>query len=180
MTRKWTFQELQAQHSALNASAGRPRRPISVILDDIRSLHNVGAIFRTADGACLEHLYLCGITGTPPRDEIRKTSLGAEEVVPWSYHQNPEEPVASLRQQGYQIVALEQTTTSVDYRSAAYRFPLCLIVGHEYNGVRDTLVALADMAIDIPMKGIKLSLNVSVAFGISVYELCAKWEDIRT
>ena len=176
MTRKRTFQELQAQQAPVAAAAQR-RRPIAVLLDDIRSLHNVGAIFRTADGACLEHLHLCGITGVPPRDEIRKTSLGAEEVVPWSYHPHPEEVVARLRQRGYQIVALEQTTASVDYRTASYRFPLCLIVGHEYNGMRESLVSLADLSIEIPMCGVKWSLNVSVAFGIAAYEMCSHWAE---
>jgi tRNA G18 (ribose-2'-O)-methylase SpoU len=178
MKRKLSFLELQDQQ-VKNVSSSVRRRPISLILDDIRSLHNVGAIFRTADGAYIEHIYLCGITGTPPRNEIRKTSLGAEETVPWSYHQDPEEAIQMLKEQDYQVVVLEQTTQSYDYRKAPYRFPLCLIVGHEYNGVRDSLVTMADIAVEIPMKGMKLSLNVSVACGIAMYELCTRWEDFQ-
>lgn len=171
--RKLSFEELQAQKLDLNSR----RLPVSVLLDDVRSLHNVGAVFRTADGAAVEQLYLCGISGTPPRDEIRKTSLGAEESVPWSYHQDPVSLVHDLKRQGRQIVVLEQTTAGVDYRRAFYRFPLVLIVGHEYQGVAEELVALADLAIELPMHGVKHSLNVSVAFGVAIYEIRRHWEE---
>ncbi len=171
--RKLSFEELQAKKLDLT---GR-RLPVSVLLDDVRSLHNVGAVFRTADGAAVEHVHLCGISGTPPRDEIRKTSLGAEESVPWSYHQDPVGLVHDLKRQGRQIVVLEQTTAGVDYRRASYRFPLVLIVGHEYQGVAEELVALADLAIELPMHGVKHSLNVSVAFGVAVYEIRRHWEE---
>jgi len=150
--------------------------PVVAVLDDIRSLHNVGAIFRTADGVHLEKLYLCGITGCPPRSEIRKTSLGAEESVPWEYVKDPLHVIRELRVQGYQIVALEHTTSSSDYREASYRFPLCLIIGHEFHGIRDELVAAADLAVEIPMRGIKQSLNVAVAFGIAAYRILSQWE----
>ena len=176
--RKLNFNELHGLSSERRIQNSLHKRPIAVILDDIRSLHNVGAIFRTADGAGLEHLYLCGITGTPPRNEIRKTSLGAEESVPWTYHKDALEPLQSLCATGYQIIVLEQTNESVDYRLALYRFPVCLIIGHEFHGVRDQLVAAADLAIDIPMYGVKQSLNVSVAFGIAVYEIGVKYEEI--
>lgn len=177
MKSKLLFPQLEERRLGRAAQSGRLRRPVVVLLDDIRSLHNVGAIFRTADAVFLEHLYLCGITGTPPRNEIRKTSLGAEESVPWSFHDNPAVVVTALRDQGYQIVVLEQTDDAVDYRRADYHFPLCLIVGHEYNGVRDDLVAAADLAIEIPMLGDKHSLNVSVAFGIAIYNICSRRED---
>ncbi len=171
--RKLSFEELQAKKRDLT---GR-RLPVSVLLDDVRSLHNVGAVFRSADGAAVEHLYLCGISGTPPRDEIRKTSLGAEESVPWSYHQDRLSLVHDLKRQGRQIVVLEQTTAAIDYRRASYRFPLVLIVGHEYQGVAEELVALADLAIELPMHGVKHSLNVSVAFGVAIYEIRRHWEE---
>lgn len=177
--RKLSFEELQEQRISCPDAQARPPMPVAVILDDIRSLHNVGAVFRTADAVALEHLYLCGISGTPPRDEIRKTSLGAEETVPWSYHADATEVVGDLRKRGYQIVVLEQTTASVDYDQAQFRFPLCLIIGHEYNGVSDKLVELADLAVDLPMLGIKHSLNVSVAFGVAVYKILQRWEKSR-
>ncbi|HOC90334.1 MAG TPA: RNA methyltransferase [bacterium] len=179
MIKKLGFAELEAER---RERAGREKEnppAMTALLDDIRSLHNVGAIFRTADGAQFGHLYLCGITGTPPRNEIRKTSLGAEENVPWSFHPDPVELAGRLQAEGYQIVVLEQTDASTDFGSAAYRFPLCLIIGHEYTGVRDELVAMADLAIDIPMGGCKHSLNVSVAFGIAAYEISRRRDDIR-
>ena len=171
--RKLTFEELQAQKAMLC----RQPLPVSVLLDDIRSLHNVGAVFRTADAVSLEHLHLCGISGTPPRDEIRKTSLGAEETVPWSYHADAVAVVKEQKRLGRRIVALEQTTESVDYRRAEYHFPLLLIIGHEYNGVADELIGLADLAVDVPMHGSKHSLNVSVAFGVAIYEILRHWEE---
>ncbi|MBN1560093.1 RNA methyltransferase [candidate division KSB1 bacterium] len=169
--RKLSFEEAKQLRPNLAELHDRPRHPFVVLLDNIRSLHNVGALFRTADAVHLEHLYLCGITGRPPRDEIRKISLGAEESVPWTFVKDAHEVTEKLRRQRYQIVALEQTDESVDYRLAPYRFPLCLIIGNEYLGIQDELVLSSDMAVEIPMHGIKQSLNVSVAFGIMAYEL---------
>ena len=174
--RKLTYEEIQQSRPGAEQLQIMPRRPVSVLLDDVRSLHNVGAIFRTADGVHLEKMFLCGITGTPPRAEIRKTSLGAEESVPWEFHQNPLPVIGELREKGYQIVVLEHTSASQDYRQAKYHFPLCLIVGHEFHGIRDELVEAADLAIEIPMHGIKQSLNVSVAFGVAIYEIISHWE----
>ena len=145
-----------------------------VIADNIRSAHNVGALFRTSDGAHIRHLYLCGITCTPPRTDIRKTSLGAEESVPWSHEPDAAALIDRLKGEGYQVVMLEHTTDSLHYRQAEYQFPLCLVVGNEYHGIQDHLVPLGDMAVEIPMLGIKQSLNVSVAYGIAVYEILAK------
>jgi tRNA G18 (ribose-2'-O)-methylase SpoU len=175
--RKLSFMELQALRNQTAADPVQSKLPLSALCDDIRSLHNVGAIFRTADGAALQHLYLCGITGTPPRSEIRKTSLGAEETVAWTYHQDPAPLIHDLRKQGQSIVVLEQTDTSVDYRCADYHFPMTLIIGHEYNGVRDELLDLVDLAIEIPMLGSKHSLNVSVAFAVAAYEIRRQWEE---
>lgn len=176
MIRKLSYEEIQRHRPDPQESLAKARRPISVILDNIRSLHNVGAIFRTSDGAFIEKLYLCGITGVPPRNEIRKTSLGAEETVPWEYNSEAANVIRQLRSRGYQIVALEHTDQSHHYRRAPLRFPLCLIIGHEYNGIQDHLVQMADLAIEIPMSGVKQSLNVSVAFGIAIYEIVDCWE----
>ncbi len=179
MIRKLDFAELDERRRQ-RESALRNQAPAAVVLlDDIRSLHNVGAIFRTADGAGFGHLYLCGITGTPPRNEIRKSSLGAEESVAWSYHPDPLPLAAELKAAGFQLVVLEQTDASIDVAAAPCRFPLCLIIGHEYTGVRDSLVELADLAVEIPMAGSKHSLNVSVAFGIAAYEISRRRDDIR-
>jgi tRNA G18 (ribose-2'-O)-methylase SpoU len=171
--RKLSFEEIQ---SARDRSGCIAKVPITVVADNIRSLHNIGALFRTADGVNLEKLYLCGISGTPPRNEIRKTSLGAEESVPWEYAADARTVIGKLSSNGNQIVVLEHTTQSQDYRTAPYRFPLCLIIGHEFHGVQDELVGMADLAIEIPMYGIKQSLNVSVAFGIAIYEILSHFE----
>ena len=150
--------------------------PIYGLIENVRSLHNVGSIFRTADGAGISKLYLTGITGCPPREQIRKTSLGAEETVPWSYEKDAAGVIKRLKKKGYQIVALEHTSSSSHYGEADYRFPLCLIVGNEYHGMQDHLVEMADLAVEIPMLGVKQSLNVSVAFGIALYEILQKYQ----
>jgi len=161
----------------VNASPGldevkqRQRRPLCVLLDNVRSLYNVGSIFRTSDAAGVEKIYLCGITGKPPRAEIHKAALGAEKSVPWENFENPVEIIQKLKIQGYQIVILEHTDQSQLYHKAKFEFPLCLVMGHEITGVSDEVVELADMAIEIPMSGIKQSLNVAVAYGIAIYEI---------
>ena len=178
MLKKLTFEEIQASRPGPEQVKQNKRNPIVVIADNIRSLHNVGALFRTSDGAFIEHLYLCGITGTPPRGEIRKTSLGAEESVPWSYEKDAASVITRLKTQDYQIVILEHTNNSDPYLEANYRFPLCLIVGNEYHGIQDHLVEMADIAIELPMLGVKQSLNVSVAFGIALYEILHKFQKL--
>ncbi len=147
------------------------RRPVRVLLDNVRSLYNVGSIFRTSDAAGVEKIYLCGITGRPPRAEIHKAALGAERSVPWEYFENPVEIIQQLKAEGYRIIILEHTDQPLLYHQTKYKFPLCLVVGHEVTGVSDEVVALADMAIEIPMFGIKQSLNVAVAYGIAIYEI---------
>ncbi|MDZ7265194.1 MAG: RNA methyltransferase [candidate division KSB1 bacterium] len=153
----------------------RPRRPVSVVLDNIRSLYNVGSIFRTSDAAGVEKLYLTGITGQPPRLEISKAALGADQSVPWEYVADPVSIVQQLKARGYSIVVLEHTDQSCSYHEVAYRFPLCLIVGHEISGISDAVVELADIAVEIPMFGLKRSLNVAVAYGIAIYEIVKQY-----
>ncbi len=156
---------------SLKEIQNRPRRPVSVILDNIRSLYNVGSIFRTSDAAGVEKLYLCGITATPPRAEIQKAALGSEKSVPWEYLPSAEQAVRELKSRGYLIVALEHTDTPNIFYQVKYQFPLCLVIGHEITGVSEEVIALADFAIEIPMFGIKQSLNVSVAYGVAIYEI---------
>jgi len=151
------------------------RSPIYLILDNIRSLYNVGAMFRTADACLVEKIYLCGITGTPPRKEIDKTALSTVEFVPWEYREDVVELCKELKEQGTQLVALEQCYESVDYRKTDYSFPLALIVGHEIEGVNDQALKLCDMAISLPMLGMANSLNVATACGISLYFLSDKY-----
>jgi len=152
--------------------------PFVAVLDNVRSLHNVGSIFRTADAAGVQKLFLCGMTGMPPRQEIRKAALGAEETVAWEYFKQTGEALEKLKNEGYALVALENTPASVDYRRAAYRFPLALVVGHEYNGITPEILARCEAAISLPMRGMKVSLNVAVAFGIAAYEIAGRLEEI--
>lgn len=160
----------------------KKRTPLIAVLDNIRSLHNVGAVFRTADGVNLEKLFLCGITGVPargvdkPRPELEKTALGAEKYVPWEYRKSALRLIRRLKKNGWQIVALERAEDSVDYTKSLYRFPTCLIIGNEVNGVSRQILKEADLKIEIPMLGQKESLNVATAFGVAGYEILKQWK----
>lgn len=169
--KKISYLDLINTSPGLDELKQRQRRPVRVLLDNVRSLYNVGSIFRTSDAAGVEKIYLGGITGKPPRAEIHKAALGAEKSVAWQYFENPVEIIQKLKADGYQIVILEHTDQSQLYHKAKFKFPLCLVVGHEITGVSDEVIDLADLAIEIPMFGIKQSLNVAVAYGIAIYEI---------
>jgi len=149
--------------------------PLSLLLDNVRSLYNVGAFFRTADAAGVEKLFLCGITGRPPKRAISKTALGAEESVPWEHTWEPLGAVETLRIRGYEIAAVETAVHAVDLFDWEPRFPVCLIFGHEVDGIRPELSERADTHVRIPMLGGKHSLNVATAGGVVVYELLRKY-----
>ena len=151
------------------------RFPIYVLLDNIRSLYNVGSIFRTADAARIEKLIICGITGKPPRKEIDKTALGAVETVPWEYYPNAIDVLSNLKAQGIPILALEHTSESKPHWEFKYDFPCCLVIGNEVWGIQDEILEYVDHAIEIPMYGAKHSLNASVAFGIAIYTMIEKY-----
>jgi len=151
------------------------RLPVAVLLDNVRSMYNVGAFFRTADAAAVEKLYLCGITGRPPKRAIAKTALGADEVVPWEHTWEPVPLVHELRGRGYEIAAVETTVHAVDLFDWTPRFPLCIVFGHEVEGIRPELSALSDTHVRIPMLGAKHSLNVATAGGVVIYELLRKY-----
>ena len=151
--------------------ARAPRVPVSVVLDNIRSLDNVGSIFRTADGAGVEKLWLCGITGFPPQGKIARTALGAEESVVWEYAKDVVGVVRDHKARGYKVALLEQVHASVAFDEFVPDGPVCLVVGNEVDGISDEVVKLADVALEIPMAGIKNSLNVAVAFGVAVFNL---------
>jgi len=150
-----------------------PASPLVVVLDDIRSLHNVGAVFRTADAAGFGHLYLCGITGVPPRSQITKVSLGAEAWVSHSYHSFLPDILGPLKLAGYTIIALEKNAKSKalyqELSSANFHLPICLILGNEVQGVSPEALHLADHVCHLNMRGEKESLNASVAFGVAAY-----------
>jgi 23S rRNA (guanosine2251-2'-O)-methyltransferase len=149
--------------------------PVAVLLDNVRSLYNVGAFFRTADAAGLEKLYLCGITGRPPKRAITKTALGAEESVAWEHSWDPLGQLQAIRGRGYEIAAVETTVHAVDLFDWTPRFPVCIVFGHEVDGIRPELSDLCDTHIRIPMLGAKHSLNVATAGGVVIYELLRKY-----
>jgi len=172
MVRKLTHDELRARSTASAASPQPGRSPVAGMLDNIRSLYNVGSMFRTSDGASVRRLYLCGYTPFPPRSEISKTSLGATDSVPWLHFRNPLEAVAHARNEGMKICVLEHTTHSVPVFTLTREvFPVCLVVGNELTGVSAGLIDAADMAVEIPMYGVKQSLNAAVAYGVALFEL---------
>lgn len=150
------------------------KTPISIILNDIRSALNVGAIIRTADGINAEKVYFCGYTATPEHAKVAKTSLGAENHVPWEQKRNVKELIFGLKAKGYQIVGLELTKESVSFWNGEYKYPVALIVGNEIDGIHPDLLSLCDILVEIPMKGTKESLNVATATGICAYEIAKK------
>ena len=148
------------------------KTPLIVVLDNVRSLHNVGSVFRTADAFLVEAVYLCGITCTPPHAEIHKTALGAENTVTWKHYQDTHQAVADLKAQGYTVFAIEQAAGSTLLpdlqldKSKKY----AVILGNEVKGVQQTVVDACNGCIEIPQFGTKHSLNVSVTGGIIIWE----------
>jgi len=169
--RKLTYEEISAKRYSEQLLKTEKRVPVYVLLDNIRSLYNVGSIFRTSDGARITKLFLCGYTPHPPRKEIEKTALGATTTVPWEYMKDPLQAIEQLKSDGVRICVLEQTDHSIPYYSLhREQFPLCLVIGNEITGVSKNIIAKADLAIEIPMFGMKHSLNAAVAYGIAVFE----------
>lgn len=154
--------------------------PVAILLDNVRSLYNVGAFFRTADGASIEKLYLCGITGRPPKRAISKTALGAEETVAWEHSWDAVPVVEKLRAAGYEIAAIETSDRAIDLFDWRPNFPVCVLFGHEVEGLRADLSQLADTHVRIPMLGLKHSLNVATAGGIAIYELLRKYRTLHS
>ncbi len=152
------------------------KNPITIVLDNIRSMHNVGSVFRTADAFLLERIYLCGYTPQPPHRDINKTALGATETVNWKYFDSAVIAIIGLKNEGYKIVAVEQVENSI----ALNRFVLndnekiAVIFGNEVSGVGDDVLKLCNGCIEIPQLGMKHSLNISVAAGIVIWELVRK------
>ena len=148
---------------------------LELLLDNIRSLYNVGAIMRTADGASIAHLHLGGITAPPTHPKLAKTALGAESALPWTQHRNSVQAVRQLKSEGYVIWVLEEGETAVNLfttpLSQQANQPILLVIGNEKVGVDPAIVALADHVFALPMSGVKNSLNVAVAFGAAIYQI---------
>jgi tRNA G18 (ribose-2'-O)-methylase SpoU len=166
-------------HPEPSGPAASGRTPVYALLDNIRSVWNVGSMFRTADAVQLAGLFLCGMTATPPRADMEKTALGATLTVPWDYWESAVAAVQWLQREGVAVVALEQAPAAIDYDRFAYPFPVCFVVGHEVRGVSAEILDLADHVVNIPMYGSKQSLNVAVSFGVLAYEIDKQWRRRR-
>ncbi|UCH14997.1 MAG: RNA methyltransferase [Bacteroidales bacterium] len=157
------------------------KNPFIVILDNIRSLNNIGSVFRTADGFLIQGVYLCGITATPPHKDIRKTALGATDSVEWKYFNKTADAIEQLKKEGYRIIAIEQTDESIMLNefnvqnSESY----ALIFGHEMKGVDQSVIDISDVSIEIPQYGTKHSFNISVSVGIVLWDLVNKLKKKR-
>ena len=173
MTHKLTTEEMGRM--SVEEFRESEKLPLTVVLDNVRSLNNIGSVFRTSDAFRVEHIALCGITATPPHREIHKTALGAEDSVEWSYHEDAAECVRGLKEKGYRIYAVEIAHNSIkldamtQLRNNALK--IALVFGNEIEGVQESAMELCDGALEIPQYGTKHSLNVSCAAAIAIWEL---------
>jgi tRNA G18 (ribose-2'-O)-methylase SpoU len=156
------------------------RLPVAILLDNVRSMYNVGAFFRTADGAGIERLLLSGITARPPKNAITKTALGAETRVAWEAVDDVIKAIHKVRGDGYEIAAIETRVQALDLFDWQPKFPVCVLFGHEVEGLSPTLLDLCDTHIRIPMLGLKHSLNVASAGAIVMYELLRKYRTLAS
>lgn len=174
--KKLTYEEILSERKTPEDLKKSQRYPINIILDNIRSLYNVGSIFRTCDAAMVNKLILCGLTPHPPRKEIAKTALDAQETVPWQYFENTTDAIQSEKESGSKIIAVELTDQKKIYTDLVKSdFPTTLVLGNELTGISEETLNQCDDAIEIPMYGLKHSLNVSVSAGIVIFEAVNKY-----
>tara|TARA_Y100000590_G_C15494054_1_gene928966 strand:- start:62 stop:610 length:549 start_codon:yes stop_codon:yes gene_type:complete len=176
---KRTNDELKADRPTLVENKSIPKLPISILVENVRSVHNVGSIFRSADGFGASKIYLTGYTAYPPREDLSKTALGSEKAVPWEHFESPIEAANKILNEGISLVLLEQTVNSKSIYEINWKFPICFIVGNEVKGVSEELSQLATVHAEIPMRGVKQSLNVSVATGVAGYEFSRIYSSLR-
>ena len=173
MNRKLKLEELN--RLSISDFKSKKKDPIVVLLDNVRSLHNVGSVFRTCDAMAVEKLYLGGITAKPPHREIQKTAIGATESVKWEYVEIAKAVVLKYKNLGYKIIAVEQTVNSKDLTKYKWNDEKTMIIfGNEVNGVQQNIIDMADLSIEIPQWGTKHSLNISVSAGIILWDLKSK------
>ena len=172
--RKLKLDELN--RASVEEFRNQQKLPIAVVLDNVRSMHNVGSIFRTCDGFAVEQIFLCGITGQPPHREIEKTALGATQSINWTYYAEPLQAVEQLRKDGYKIIAVEQAEKSImlNQFETAEGEKYALIFGNEVNGVSDEVMKEIDSCIEIPQFGTKHSFNIVVSAGIVLWDFFTK------
>jgi len=177
--RKLSHSEISVNRIAPDSLSGAERTPLYALLDNIRSMYNVGSIFRTSDGAFLKKLFLTGFTATPEKNEVRKTALGAVDSIPWEYSRDPVPLLQHMKETNVSIITLEHTTNSIPYYELTHDIlPACLVVGNEITGISDPILEYTDYAVEIPMFGTKQSLNVAVAYGIVLFELVRLYRSI--
>ena len=173
MNRKLKLEELN--RLSISDFKSKKKDPIIVLLDNVRSLHNVGSVFRTCDAMAVEKLYLGGITAKPPHREIQKTAIGATESVKWEHIDHTESVVLKYKSMGYRIIAVEQTVNSMSLTKYKWNDKKTMIIfGNEVDGVQQNIVDMADLSIEIPQWGTKHSLNISVSAGIILWDLKSK------
>jgi 23S rRNA (guanosine2251-2'-O)-methyltransferase len=172
MNRKLKNEELD--RISIDAFKAAEKTPIIIVLDNIRSLNNIGSVFRTADAFLIEAVYLCGITAQPPHREIQKTALGATESVYWEYFTTTTEAINQLKTKGYKVAAIEQAENSIMLNEFTPPEKLAVIFGNEVNGVEQEAINLSDYVIEIPQQGTKHSLNISVSCGVVIWDLFVK------
>ncbi len=155
--------------------------PFVIVLDNVRSLNNIGSVFRTSDAFLAESIYLCGITACPPNKEIDKTALGATDSVIWKYFENTLEAIQELKSNNYQIISIEQAegSTSLENFYPAENKKYAFVFGHEVKGVKQEVVDLSDICVEIPQYGTKHSLNISVAVGVVVWDVFTKFKKLE-
>lgn len=168
--KKLSYEEILKERKKPDEALSSSKFPITVILDNIRSSYNVGSIFRTCDAANIKELILCGYTPIPPNNEIHKTSLGATDSVPWRYFDTTTKAIDYCKENLIKVFAVELTDAKNSYNNIqGIDFPLALVMGNELSGINDEVLKLCDSAIEIPMYGVKHSLNVAVSTGIVIY-----------
>lgn len=155
-----------------------PKTPLIIVLDNIRSLNNIGSVFRTADAFRIEGIYLCGLTAQPPHRDIQKTALGATASVEWEYFPSTIEAVQALKKQGYQIASVEQAENTIPLQEFNPQVKVAVIMGNEVDGVQQEVIDASDCCIEIPQYGTKHSLNISVCTGIVAWEMTKKLKQL--
>ncbi|RYX85646.1 TrmH family RNA methyltransferase [bacterium] len=168
--------ELGTDRITVEEAQQQPRFPLYGILDNLRSAHNVGSIFRTSDGANISELAICGYSPTPPHRHLSKTAFGSVDVVPWRHFETVEEAIADYKAKGIFVAAIELSDTSSPLWEAELPFPVALVMGNEVDGLSPETQALCDATWHLPMMGHKNSLNVSVAWGIALYDVLRRFE----
>ena len=176
MTDNRKLENKELNRKSLGEFKNSSKTPIIVVLDNIRSLNNIGSVFRTSDALLVEKIVLCGISGTPPHKDIHRTALGAEDSVVWEYFEKTTDAIVKLKEDGYRVISLEQTIGSIDLMKyqPAQGIKYALVFGNELRGVEQVVVDISDECIEIPQFGTKHSFNIAVSAGIVLWDFITK------